>query len=365
MRLKLLSLVIFLLSFTSSRSQIVINEYSCSNLNSFADNFGGYEDWIELYNNSASSVNITGYHLSDKKSNPAKWTFGAVSIPANGFLRVWASGRNTVASGNNHTNFKLTQCKPEAIVLADAAGTILDSLTLKPTQVGHSRGRTTNGAATWSVFTTPTPGASNANPKQEYVTTPTMNVAAGFYSSTQNVTITCPDPNTTIHYTTNGTTPTAASTTYSGPVAITTTKVLRAIAISSTANVPASFVESNTYFINSSHTCEVISIFGDQVASLLNGNQNLTPVTGIEYFDKTGTFRTEGMGETDKHGNDSWSYPQRGIDFVMRDEMGYNYALLHQLFNSTPRASFQRVILKAAANDNYPFECPAAGNPYA
>ena len=66
-------------------------------------------------------------------------------------------------------------------------------------------------------------------------------------------------------------------------------------------------------------------------------------------------FRTEGDGYTNKHGNDSWAYAQRGIDFITRDKLGYNYALKHQIFARTPRDRFQRVILKAAANDNYPF----------
>src|SRR3972149_4709972 len=108
----------FLLTSPFCFSQVVINEYSCSNLNSFADNFGEYEDWIELYNTSASPVNLTGYHLSDLKTDPIKWSFGNVTIAANGFLRVWASGRN-INTGTHHAIFKLTQCKPEAIIFAD------------------------------------------------------------------------------------------------------------------------------------------------------------------------------------------------------------------------------------------------------
>lgn len=344
-------------------SQVVINEYSCSNINSFADNYSQYEDWIELYNTTGSSVNLTGWYLSDKKTNPTKWQLGSVTINANGFLRIWASGRS-ITTGTLHAGFKLTQCKPEAIVLANAAGSIIDSLTLKRTQAGHSRGRTTNGAPAWSVFTTPTPNASNINPQQEYATTPAMSVAAGFYAAAQNVTITSPDPGVTIRYTTNGSTPTAASSLYSAPVAVSVTTVLRAKAFSSTSTIPASFVESNTYFIgaSSAHTIEVISVFGDQLASLLSGNQ-INPTTGLEYFDASGTFQTESYGTTNKHGNDSWSYPQRGIDFISKDQYGYNYALQHQIFNSKPRMEFQRIIIKASAGDNYPFE--TTGNPYA
>jgi gliding motility-associated-like protein len=346
---------------TGIKAQVVINEYSCSNISSFPDNFGGYEDWIELYNSTGSAVNLSGWFLSDKISNPTKWELGSVTIAANGFLRIWASGRN-INTGTLHASFKLTQCKPEAIVIADPSGTIIDSLTLKRTQKGNSRGRTTNGSPTWSVFMNPTPNASNTNPYSEYATKPVMNVAPGFYASAQSVTITSPDPGVTIRYTTNGFTPTAASTAYTAPINIATTTVLRAKAFSSNANVPASFIESNTYFINSPHTVEVVSIFGDQVLALLNGTSS-DPETGIEYFDNTGTFKTESYGTSNKHGNDSWSYPQRGIDFVSYDQYGYNYALLDQIFNSKPRDEFQHIIFKAAANDNYPFETP--GSSYA
>ncbi len=357
--------IVVAFSFSSHlNAQIVINEYSCSNLNTSVDNFGGYEDWVELYNTTASPVNLNGYYLSDKLINPTKWQIGNATINANGFLRIWASGRNINTGTNIHAGFKLTQCKPEEIVLANATGTVIDSQTLVSTQVGHSRGRTTNGAATWSVFTTPTPGASNANPFQNYATTPSMSIAAGFYTSTQNVTISTPDPNITIYYTTNGTTPTTASTVYSTPIAVSTTKVIRARAYSSTATIPASFIESNTFFINANHKVEVVSVFGDQITNwLTTGNPtNLKAAGGLEYFDKLGALQAESFGEINKHGNDSWSYPQRGIDFKCVDQYGYNDALKYQIFNSKPRAEFQRIILKASAGDNYPYETP--GNPY-
>jgi hypothetical protein len=359
------TLLLFLLFsfflFFAVNAQVVINEYSCSNVNSFTDNFGEYEDWIELFNTTAAPVSLNNWFMSDKTTNPTKWQITTATVPANGFLRIWASGRD-IGTGTLHANFKLTQCLPEAIVLADPSGLIIDSITLKPAQAGHSRGRTTNGAATWSVFINPTPGASNASPYAEYATRPTMSVACGFYATAQTVTITTPDPGITLRYTTNGNEPTAASTAYTIPINISATTVLRAKAFSSTPSIPASFVESNTYFINSPHTVNVISIFGDQMMTLMNGTQS-DPEAGLEYFDQSGTFRTEGFGTCNKHGNDSWSYPQRGIDFVDHDQYGYNYALLYQIFNSKPRTEFQRIILKAAANDNYPFETP--GSAYA
>ncbi|MBL7889867.1 MAG: CotH kinase family protein, partial [Bacteroidia bacterium] len=226
-----------------------------------------------------------------------------------------------------------------------------------PTQSNHSRGRVTDGATTWGVFTTPTPNASNVNAKQNYATKPAMSVNAGFYSGTQTVTISSPDAGVSIYYTLDGSTPTTSSTLYSGPVSISSTKVLRARAFSSNTNIPPSFVNSNTYFINATHTTNVVSVFGDQIETLLNGSQ-IFPQTGLEYFDASQVLKAETEGEANEHGNDSWAYNQRGFDYVSKDEMGYNHAVNHQVFINKTRDSFERLIFKAAANDNFPEGTP-------
>ncbi|MCW3076382.1 MAG: Spore coat protein CotH [Bacteroidetes bacterium] len=337
-------------------SQVIINEYSCSNLTTFTDNFGKAEDWIELYNPSGTPVNLTGYCLSNKTTNPGKWKFGNVTINANSFLRIWASGNNINSGPNLHTNFSLTQCRADKILFSSPAFVIIDSVTSQRTQLGHSRGRTTDAASTWSVFTSPTPNSSNnsATPFLGYATTPSMNLVPGFYPSSQNISITSPDAGVTIKYTNNGTTPNGSSAVYATPVNVSTTQVLRAIAYSANPLVLQSFIESNTYFINVTHSVNVVSVFGDQLMTLMNGTQ-IVPEVGLEYFD-SGIFKTESYGQSNKHGNDSWFYNQRAIDFVSRDEFGINDALKHQIFNSKNRNEFQRIIFKAAANDNYPFE---------
>jgi gliding motility-associated-like protein len=359
---KVLRLIVFISAIfimVDGNSQVVINEYSCANSTSAGDPdfFGEMEDWVELYNTTGAAINLNGYYLSDKASNPTKFQVpGNISIPANGYMMIYASGRAQIAGGTEiHTNFKLTQTKFEKIILSDAGGTIIDSLTINPTQHLHSRGRTTDGAATWSLFTNSTPNAANASPQLEYAPLDTMNVIAGFYTSSQTVTLSSPDPNVTIYYTTNGFEPTTSSTLYSGPITISSTQVLRARGFSSTPNTPPSFIETNTYFINSSHTVPVVSICGDQVMTLLNGSQ-IEPDGSVEFFDRAGIMQTEVTGTFDKHGNDSWAYNQRGIDFVARDQYGYNYALKHKLFANKSRKKFQRVIFKAGASDNYPFE---------
>ncbi len=60
--------------------------------------------------------------------------------------------------------------------------------------------------------------------------TPSFSPAAGNYTSAQSITITGP-AGATIYYTTNGTTPTTASAVYSGPITVSATETLEAIAV--------------------------------------------------------------------------------------------------------------------------------------
>ena len=63
------------------------------------------------------------------------------------------------------------------------------------------------------------------------VATPTFSPAAGTYTSAQSVTISDATSGATIYYTTNGTTPTTSSTEYTGPITVSSTETLEAIAV--------------------------------------------------------------------------------------------------------------------------------------
>ncbi len=361
--------VITLLLFTfigfSAKSQIVINEYGGANISDHADNYGNYVDWIELYNPTSSPVDITGWYFSDKVSKPFKSKSYGGSVPANGYFMVYCSGRDELVSGVAHTSFKLTQTKPETIMISDPSGTIVDSITMKPCQRNHSRGRTNDGALTWSLFTSPTANAANSNPKNEYVAKPTMDVSPGIFTGGFSVNLATTTPSSAVFYTTDGSTPSATSTPFTGPIAIATTTVLRAIAITTTPNTPPSFVETNTYFINISHTMPIISIAGDELMEFITDDFSVNAFGddfdgAFEYFTSTGSLIDEGEGYYNKHGNDSWAYDQRGFDFVMVDQYGYNNAIHHPIFRGKNRNKYQKLIIKAAANDNYPFETGGA-----
>lgn len=347
-----LSLII-LLSYSAANSQLLINEYSASNVDGINDAFGDKEDWIELYNTTGANVDLTGWYLSDRSGNPLKWTFPTSDINANDHKLIFCTGRDIDQGGELHTNFKLSQTEGDWVILSNTFGNIVDSFKIvHPTKANHSVGRETDGAADFKLFTSPTPNGQNTGAQNFYTLKPVFDTQAGFYPGAINVAITCPDASAQIRYTTDGSDPTTGSTLYTGPVNINSTSVLRAASFS--AELP-SFNESNTYFINESHDLPIVSIASEGVYELLDGDQ-FEPVGSLELFEEDGTFIDEGEGDFNEHGNDSWAYPQRGFDFIMRDQYGYNGDLDHQIFPEKNRNDFQRLILKPAASDNYPFE---------
>jgi len=359
--------IIILLSFLLSKqsfSQVVINEYSCSNRDIIADQDGDHPDYVELYNTSSSTVSLSGWYLTNDYSNLTQWMFPSnISIASHSYLLVYCSEKDEVVGGYIHTNFKLTQTKFQKIALSDAAANIVDSVSLELTQKDHSRGRNTNGGSTWVLFAQPTPGFSNGAFYTDYVARPSADVPQGFYSSSQTVTLTDPDATATIYYTTDGSTPTTSSNVYSGPITVSSTEVLRARAFSSQTDLLPSFEEVNTYFINEPNYDPhyyIISIASGDFDNLFNNVMSDIDAY-IEFFDKNHNFQFEGMGKVDPHGNDSWAFPQKGIDFEIEDDYGYAHNMPYKIFTAKDRPSYDHIIMKAAASDNYPFSWGGGG----
>lgn len=102
-------------------AQVIISEVMAINDTVLQDEDLDYSDWIELYNSGGSSVDLTGWHLTDSKSDLTKWTFPATNIPAGGFLLVYASDKDRTTP-NLHANFKLSD-SGEYVALVHPDGT--------------------------------------------------------------------------------------------------------------------------------------------------------------------------------------------------------------------------------------------------
>lgn len=340
-------------------SQIRINEYSAANWKAFYDDHNDHEDWIELYNAGNAPADLSGHWISDDAAEPRKFQFPAgTSIPAKGFLVLWCSGRNRRENGAIHTNFRLTQTKntAEVLVLSAPGGMVLESVTAERTAVHQSRCRSTDGASTWRICTEPTLGKSNNGSTQYagFAKRPDMDLTAGFYDTPQVLTMTTDEPGSVICYTLDGTEPTRASKVYTGPINLDSTKVVKARTFSPDRTLLPSFIRFNTYFIKESFSYPVFSIAADSLQDLANGADSIRPVGSIEYFDLDKTRASASYGELNGHGKDSWVNDQRSLDWISRDEMGYSRAITEPLFAYSDRDEYQRLIFRAAGDDNYP-----------
>jgi regulation of enolase protein 1 (concanavalin A-like superfamily) len=144
---------------------LFINEWMASNSSTIADPADGqYKDWFEIYNPGTLPVDLSGYTLTDRLSEPGRFTVPSGTIvPARGFLLVWADGKPELNGINHdvHTSFSLSR-DGEVIGLFAPDGSLVDALTFGPQQTDVSQGRFPDGhPAPFQFFHRPTPGASN------------------------------------------------------------------------------------------------------------------------------------------------------------------------------------------------------------
>jgi hypothetical protein len=138
-------------------SDVLINEIVASNSTSAYDLNGESDDWVELYNTTSNSIDLSGMYLSDDATNLIKWAFPiGTSIPANGYLLVWCD--NDIGQAGIHTNFKLSSFG-ENLIFSNGA-TIYDQVVFGVQTTDVAYARCPDGSTDFANVS-PTPLASN------------------------------------------------------------------------------------------------------------------------------------------------------------------------------------------------------------
>lgn len=217
----------------------LISEFLASNSNTLADENGIFQDWIEIHNPTATTVNLDGWYLTDSALAPTKWKFPAITIPAGGYRVVFASDLNRRNPANPlHTNFKLTaDGEYLALVQADGVTVAWEFAPAFPPQLQNiSYGVTRQEAAPspqayLQYYTIPTPGAANNTSNLGLVPEVQFSAERGYFDTPFTLTLSNSLPGAQIRYTLNGSAPTATSgTVYTAPIPIATSTVVRAAA---------------------------------------------------------------------------------------------------------------------------------------
>ncbi|MFT5780533.1 MAG: hypothetical protein ACI837_003495, partial [Crocinitomicaceae bacterium] len=261
------------------------------------------------------------------------------------------------AATDLHTNFNISSF-PSRLKLFNPTGNEIDEVIINGTQLNNSFGRTTDGAATWCIFDSPTPDTSNAISTcySGYAPPPLISVSAGFYDVTQDVSISSSITGV-IYYTVDGSIPTLSSAVYGSPVLILSNSTLKAIVIPSDPNVLPSKPAVATYYIGESVTLPVISISTDP-ANLWDYNTGIYvfgpnadsinyPFQGsnfwagwekechVEYFDRDQNLGFSQSAGLKIHGNFSKAWPQKSFRILAKDDYNEKW-INYQLFPEKP-----------------------------
>lgn len=146
---------------TLNFNDVVINEFAASmdSLSGISDSDGEYDDWIEIYNNTSTTINLSNAYLTDDVDDPKKWQFPAgTTIDGGAYLIVWAD-KDTGQPGL-HANFKLNK-DGDFIMLTDFSK-VLDSLSFGSQTTNEPSARVPNGTGDF-VIQAPTFNDNNQN----------------------------------------------------------------------------------------------------------------------------------------------------------------------------------------------------------
>ena len=257
---------------------VVINEFLVSKQDGLSDEDGETSDWIELKNIDQNTVDLTGWSLTDDKRKPGKWVFPSVSIAAEGYMVVFASGKNRRASKEQlHTNFKLnSEGEFLGLFSPELPRSSIDKISPRyPEQLnGYSYGLLKTGKRVY--FSEPTPGNQNKTGGiKSLLGEPFFSKKNGFFNIPFSVSIASPELSSMIRYTTDCSKPTEThGKVYQGPIKISQTTVLRAVVFADDA-MPSRVV-TKTYVYEDSEAITSLPLL-----SLVTGHNNLWGDTGI------------------------------------------------------------------------------------
>ena len=238
-------------------SVVRINEFLASNKHGIHDEDGGSSDWIELYNAGASAISLEGWYLTDDKLNLNKWRIPAVTIANNGFLLIWASGKNRAnPAAPLHTSFKLNKGGGYlALVLPDGTNISSAFSPSYPQQYDDiSYGRDRIEPSMLGYFTTPTPRAPNAALGAGFGPVVSFSRPSGDFITPFNLILTTTSTNAVIRYTIGTNIPTSSNAIYAGPIAISNTLQIRARAFPTVAGQLPGDIQTGNYFLLDTNT---------------------------------------------------------------------------------------------------------------
>lgn len=339
---------------TENNTGIYINEVMCASATT--------NDWIELYNASNSSVDLSGWYLSKKNSDPLMWSFpSGTGIEAGGYLVVVLNKTGTLPASAPARSVAApmtlsldgTVNGGKHIILSAPSGEEIDHIKLVNQRANVSYGRAFD-KNTYRYFAEPTPGSPNASVSYGSAGTKVRFSQTGGLRSSGPVTLEMISNGAPIYYTTDGTTPTANSAQYTGPLTIDSNCVISAVTAGSDAMI--SEPVCRTFVFGRETTLRTVCVTGDRnqlISSdgvLNTGSKTMLPVQ-IEIYDYDGSLMVEQSCAFQLAGSNSRrKYPQKA--FKLKARSGYGGGKFYsKLFTRRDYTQFDSIVLRASGQD--------------
>jgi hypothetical protein len=216
-------------------NHLVISEFMADNASTLDDENGEFSGWIEIHNPTAGTINLGGHFLTDDEAEPTKWAFPSLELAPDAYLLVFASAKDRTNTLPLHTNFKLNN-NGEYLALVGPGPLLLHAFAPAfPSQREDiSYGILGDDLGLERYFGVPTPGAlNNDTPAPPPRPAPVQfSQASGLFTNPFVLTLSAPDSNAVIRFTTNGSIPGVTNgAVYTMPLTVTNTTHIRAVAI--------------------------------------------------------------------------------------------------------------------------------------
>ena len=196
---------------------LVINELMQSNIDCIMDDLNEFPDsWVELYNNSNESVNLKDYQIGTSADDV--WQLPLMTVEPKHFVIVYCDKE----ANGLHTDFRLETGKGGTVYLfkgGEKADSLPAALPKMPAP-NIAYGRKTDGGSEWGYQLTPTPKAANCGEVcdgKHILGEPIFSQKGYVMNGSQSFRLKLSLPEgspegTEIHYTIDGSEPTASST---------------------------------------------------------------------------------------------------------------------------------------------------------
>lgn len=326
-----------------------INEICPANNQSWPDENGQYNDWIELHNFGEDDINLMGRWLSDNPDDPYKHQINEnVWVAAGGYIVLFAD--NNPEAGALHLNFSLS-ADGEHVLLSTEDFLLIDELEFEEAGADMSWGYVSESGS-WALFTSPTPMAQNTGEGNAgMLAPPGFSQNNLFFTAGFDLTLSHPET-VTNYYTTDGSAPTTASSIYMTPITIVQNTCVRAKATG--PGLLDSPVETRCYAVQDTYELDIICVTGAESDFWGTGGIYSNAFSGLEKRVSVVQYAPDGTPKYDLEMGVKIHAPdgrqQKSLRFYARSEYGSS-ELNHALFPDNNIAQYKRFILRNAGND--------------